>query len=433
MFRSFFSLSSLTVASRLSGFIKVAAFAAFFGRSSESDLFLAAMLLPDLMYKFISEGLLSSAAVPMFVEKKDDLDDSNKAFWNIFSLITIFAVFLAVVLTVFSQNICKFIAPGFSNEMIQEMSILWSIMSVYLIFGLQSGFMTAFLNSMEIFALPAVGPLLINFVVIGTILFARGGNVRHISYALVFGSLIQMIWLMYLSLKNGISFKYLRELLAPFSKCSKEFLKEVIPVAGWIFLLPFIPVYERYLLSMQAVGSVSTIDYVIKIFNLPLGIISISAARVIFPYMSRLKGDAKVSFLYRSLITVTVVLVPIIFAMVIGAEKIVEIVLKRGKFNLEDTIVAGKLLGSYIPALLPLTLSLILNRYCFSEKDFKTPFFAGIIAIISQFFAGSRFVEEFGPTGIGYAAIVAYSSQMVAILLIRAIKKVPAKLKAGTL
>jgi putative peptidoglycan lipid II flippase len=313
--------------------------------------------------------------------------------------------------------------------MTKEMAVLWSLMSVYVIFGLQSGFMTAFLNSMEIFALPAVGPLIINLIVIGAIMLAKGGEVKIISLALVFGSLVQMLWLMFLSLRNGISFAYFKELFSPLSCISKSFLKAVLPVAAWIFLLPFIPVYERYLLSMQSVGSVSTLDYVIKIFNLPLGIISISAARVIFPFISRLKGEVKLKFLYKALISVSLILIPVILAMVIGSEKIVEIVLKRGKFNLEDTILAGKLLKSYIPALLPLTLSLILNRYCFSEKDFKTPFFAGLIAIGSQFFCGSRFVAQFGSIGIGYAAVVAYSAQMFSILVIRGIKKsLPKKL-----
>ena len=421
--RSFFSLASLTLFSRVSGFFKVAAFAAFYGRTSEADLFLTVMLLPDLVYKFLSEGLISSAAIPIFVDLRQDKAKRRTAFWSLFWVALLISAIISVFIGLNSQKICELITPGFSGIIIWRMSNFWELISIYVIFGLLSGLFTAYLNAQGLFALPALGPIIVNLFIIAGIFGAKGSPVEWIGFSVLLGAFIQTAFLLFLCLKNGVSleghFKYLK----PDFRVCLSFIQGVMPIAVWISVLPFIPLYERHLLSMLGEGSVATLNYSEKLFNLPLGIISISLARVAFPELSKLRGEAKDNLLNRVLLGIVLILIPVLLVNHFFAESIVAIVFKRGKFSSSDVAIAGKLFRSYSWALIPLSLSLVLNRSFFAERNYLVPFLAGILAASAQFYFGGNFVAKFGIKGIGFAACLAYSIQFLILLLIDKARK----------
>jgi putative peptidoglycan lipid II flippase len=402
--------------SRISGFVKVAAFAAFYGRSAEADMFLAVMLLPDLLYRFLSEGLVSSASVPLFVELREKSEKLEEALTTIFFIALAASGLVALLLILNARVCCEFFTPGFGRNNLERMTWLWKIISLYLVSGTLSGVLTSFLNARNIFALPAVGPLLVNAAIISGILIVQGGAVEKIALAVVAGSFLQLGWLIFLIKKEGynlaiFAFKKFR------SQIALKFLKSVFPVAAWISVLPFIPIYERYLLSMEPVGSVAALNYIEKLFNLPLGILSISLARVILPELSRLEGNNRQKFLLKTLSLATLVIVPVVFVANIFSESIVAIVFKRGSFSQADTAVAAGLFASYSYALLPTTLCMLLNRGFFAARRYFIPFFAGLTAAGTQFYLGRTLVDKYGVRGIGYAAAAAFSVQLVVLLI----------------
>ncbi|GAB4270916.1 MAG: murein biosynthesis integral membrane protein MurJ [Candidatus Rifleibacteriota bacterium] len=415
--KAFCSLASLTFVSRVTGFLKVAAFAAFYGRSSEADMFLAVMILPDLLYRFLSEGLVSSASVPLFVELREDKKKLVRAIVTISWIAFLFSAAIAIIFSVFSAELCSFFTPGFTVTNLSRMRQLWSITTLYLVAGVLAGVFTSLLNAYGYFALPAVGPLLVNLSTIIGIFVARGGPVEIITYAVVLGSVAQLLWLLFLVKRYDFSLT-IKNFYSDFdSGIASSFIRSVFPVAAWISVLPFIPVYERYLLSMQPTGSVAALNYIEKLFNLPLGILSISLARAILPELSRLHGVNRNRFLFRMLMISTIVITPVVIISFVFSEQIVEIVFKRGRFSLDDAIVAARLFRCYSFALLPTTLCMLLNRGFFASKNYFVPFLAGLIAAIVQFYTGRPFVEHFGAGGIGYAAAVAFSAQLVILLV----------------
>lgn len=415
--RAFFSLSALTMLSRISGFVKVAAFAAFYGRSTEADMFMAIMILPDLMYRFISEGLVASAAVPLFVDLRDDREELARSFWTLIWIALLTGIVATVLLTAFSGPICHSLTPGFAVADLDRMQYMWSLVSSYIAASLVAGVMTSLLNARLSFAAPAVGPLLVNLAIILGIFLARGGPVEKIAAATVAGSIVQVLWLVWLIRKAGLFAVDFRHMFTFDTAVARNFVIAVTPVAVWISVLPFIPVYERYLLSMQASGSVATLNYAEKLFNLPLGIISISLAHVILPRLSILQGRERVDFLFKMFAVAALAIVPVVLVIQLSADMIVSLVYQRGRFSAEDAQTAAALFKSYSLALLPVSLSMVLNRGFFAGRNYLMPFFAGLIAAAVQFYLGARLVNSYGVPGIGYAAAAAYSVQTLLLLL----------------
>jgi putative peptidoglycan lipid II flippase len=417
LIKAFFSLSFLTALSRVSGFVKVAALAAFYGGSFEADVFMAVMLLPDLLYKFLSEGLVSCAAVPMFVEKRENKEQLEQVFYTLFWLLLLFGLVVAALFTGFSSLICGSFFPGFQAEALPRISYLWSVLTLYLVLILPTAVLGSFLNSFLSFAMPAMGPLIVNGFIIAGIFYAAGGPIEIIIYATVLGAFFQLLWHLYLIKRSqNLALSFKRSLT--FNRAvAKEFVAAVLPVMLWVSSLAMIPVYERYLLSTQTTGSLAALNYAEKLFNLPLGIISISLASVILPSLSLIDAQKRKAFLGRALGYTALMVLPVLLVIWLFSDSIVELVYKRGQFSSDDGALASSLFKSYSLALLPVSLNLVLNRGFFAEKKYLFPVGAGLLASATIFIIGFNFIGKFGVAGVGYAATIAYSIQTIALFL----------------
>ena len=411
--RAFGLLAFLTLLSRFSGFIRVAIFASFFGSGPESDVFLTALFIPELMYRFLSEGLISSAAVPIFVRQKANPGQLQKSFWSIFWTVTAVSSVPIIGLEIFAEPLCRLLVPGFSEPGISNLAHLWRIIAPYVLLSAQAAVMAAFLNARNHFAGPGLGPLVVNGTIIAGILMANGGNLESIALSVSLGAVFQLIWLGWLTRGQGL---VVDRALSRASFCwdvIREFAANVAPISLWIFLMPIVPVYERYLLSSQAVGSVSVLNYNEKLINLPLGIISISLATVLFPSMSEADEERRDRLLGAGLWALVAMLIPIFLVIQAGSDTLVDVVLRRGRFSVAETALTAEFFRNYSFWILPSSVCLVLNRAFFARGNFRLPFFAGLLAIMTNILFDGWMVQHVGPSGVGFGAALAAAVQMI--------------------
>lgn len=413
--KSFFSLSAITLLSRISGFAKVAGIAYVFGRDAYVDVLTAVMILPDLVYKFLSEGLISGAAVPIFVKYKDDDEELNKAFWTIFWATAIVCIIISTVLALGTNSICALIMPNIDPLYESMLRELWLVLIPYLTLGMLSGVQTSLLNAKLSFSSPAFGPIFVNLAIIAVLPFSLDKGIEIIAIANTVGACIQCLWLALLIRWNKTMDIRLRNCFSWDSKIASDFIKASAPVVAWISLLPFIPVYERHLLASWE-GAIATLNYTEKLFNLPLGIISISFAYVILPNLSILEGKERTDFLKKALSLACLVMIPVIAVVWIGADFIVKIVFLRGNFLEKDAIAVASLFRIYGVALLPVSLNMVLNRGFFAARNYWVPFVAGLIATLVQLNVCRITVAQHGINGVAVAAILAGFLQLIVLL-----------------
>lgn len=419
--KNFCSLSALTMLSRASGFIKIAAIAAFYGRTIEADILTAVMVLPDLVYKFLSEGLISGAAVPIFVKNLKDKFTLSKSFWSIFWITLIIGVAISVILGIGVKQICILLMPEIDTIYEPTLWKMWLILIPYLTLGLLSGVQTSLLNSNSSFAKPAIGTLIVNVSIITGTFIAAGGNIEIIAISNTLGALLQIIWLFKLINEQSIIDTTLKSCFTFDKKIANNFISASAPLVAWISILPLIPVYERHLLSTNQ-GGISTLNYTEKLFNLPLGVISISLAHVILPNLSVLQGKERMKFLAKALMLASITITPIIAIIWFGSNYIVKIVFMRGKFSIEDVDIAASLFRYYSIALLPVSLNLMLNRGFFAIGNFRVPFVAGLVSSLIQLFICYKAVPMYGINGVAIAALTSGFIQLMLLLTMLHIK-----------
>ena len=69
--RSLFTVSSLTVLSRVAGFVRDTLTATFLGAGPVADAFFVAQRLPNLFRSLFAEGAFSSAFVPLYTSEQE--------------------------------------------------------------------------------------------------------------------------------------------------------------------------------------------------------------------------------------------------------------------------------------------------------------------------------------------------------------------------
>ncbi|MFZ2956058.1 MAG: lipid II flippase MurJ [Candidatus Ozemobacteraceae bacterium] len=415
--RAFGSIASLTLLSRVSGFVRVAVFAALFGGGIEADIFLAVMILPELMYRFLTDGLVGSAAVPLFVATPSGGDEERRAFGTLFWGLTALALPLTGVLVLAANPLCGLMVPGFLPESHARMAVLFRFIAPYVVFSLQSGLMTAFLNARGRFAGPAAGPFLVNLVIIAGIIATRGGPIEMLGPVVLLGITAQVVWF-FAQIRRLIVGGFPLPARKDFDqKLWMEFLTRTAPVACWIFVTPIVPLFERFLLSHQGVGAVSVLNYTDKILYLPLGIISVSLAGALFPMLSERKGTDRAHLLARSFVHLLVFLVPMAVMLYAGADAVTEVIYRRGQFGAGETLLTARLLAAYALSLIPLSVSMLFNRLFFAEGLFRLSFMIGLGTVLVQVVADALLVQHWGAVGVGWGQVIASVCQLVLFLV----------------
>ncbi|MBF0407683.1 MAG: hypothetical protein HQM10_10035 [Candidatus Riflebacteria bacterium] len=429
---AFSSIAFFTILSRVSGFARVAVFAAYFGTGVEADIFLSVMILPELMYKFISDGLITGAAIPMFVRREPGTKSERNTFWTLFWGISMFSLIPVALNIILAESICTMMVPGFLPETQLRMAQMWREMSLYIVFSLWSSLLTSFLNARKIFGPPAVGPFLVNSVVIAGILLMQGRGIENLVIFVLCGIALQTLWLFLLT---G---KFIGKFVFPWSgnffnyEVWEKFKQKTIPIAMWLILTPVIPLWERFLLSKQGIGMVSILNYSDKLIYLPLGVISLSLASAVFPGMSESDSVKRLEILQKSFWWgLFVLLLPVTVIFYSCSDQIIQIVFARGKFQQFEILSTSGLLSAYSLFLIPASAVMLLNRFFYSEGYFRLTFIVGVISVVVQVAADTILVDKIGWIGVGYGAALGSSVQMVILcFMILWVKKIFSGLKS---
>jgi len=171
MVRSFLTVSSGTLASRLLGFARDSMVAALLGAGPVADAFLVAFQLVNVVRRLLTEGALNAALVPAWLKLRESEGAVAAAAFAGRVLGTLSAALLAAAaLMAFAMPpIIATLAPGFAGSETMAMAVANArLMLPYLAFAGPVTVLMAVMNAQGRFALTAFSPLLFNVALIAT-------------------------------------------------------------------------------------------------------------------------------------------------------------------------------------------------------------------------------------------------------------------------
>src|SRR5215510_628318 len=185
-------ISALTILSRVFGYIRDSRIAYLLGAGTAADAYTTAYRIPNLLRRLVGEGAVSAAFIPVF--SRYIAEKREKEAWEFANtMLTVITIFLAAVTVtgiLLSPLIVRLFASGFAETpgKLDLTATLNRIMFPYIFLVSLSALSMGILNSLQQFATPAFGPVVLNLTVI---LFSfLGGLFGDVTYALAIGVVV---------------------------------------------------------------------------------------------------------------------------------------------------------------------------------------------------------------------------------------------------
>ena len=408
--------SILTGLSRIAGLIREVVASSYFGTSGPFSAFTFAFQVPNLVRSLVADAALSAAFVPVFTEL---LEKGRKR--EAFQLASTFVVLIVAALSaicVFFVLMAPVIMPPLTGDdfspALDELMVGLSqvLFPIVLLLGL-NGLFVGILNAYDHFTIPALAPLVWNFVIIAVLVVLRPyfeGPDELYAYAIgvLAGTVVQLA--MCLPVLRRLEFEF--EWKADFrDERVRQVLALMLPITLSLGLINFNLFINSALGSTVSEAVPRAIDAAFRLYMLPQGMFSVAVATVLFPALARLATRLDFDGLRKLTGTGTrqilLLLIPAATCTLVLAEPITRLVYERGEFGPDSTDIVAEALFWFSFSMPFAGVNLLLTRTFFSLQRPWLPTALGAGTLVINLVVALVLVEPFGTGGIVVATAVA--------------------------
>src|ERR1700744_5832406 len=297
MIRSFLTVSSGTLASRLLGYLRDSMIASLLGASAIADAFLVAFQFVNVVRRLLSEGALNAALVPAWMKMREGSGAVAAASFAGAVLGTISAALIvaAALLGLFMPLVVTALAPGFAGHDTLQLAVTDArLMLPYLAFAGPATVLLALASAQGRFFVTAFSPLLFNLaliaVMIALIVAREDAGFAALALAATVG-IAGLLQLLVLALRHG------EAVATPLRvSCDPEmrgFFARAIP--GMIASAgPQLLAIAGAIIASSSPSAVSWLYFANRLIELPLGLVGVAMGTVLIPELTRaVPGDDK--------------------------------------------------------------------------------------------------------------------------------------------
>lgn len=401
-------ISLLTFVSRITGLLRDAVIAYFFGALAAADAFYMAFTIPNLLRRFVAEGALTISFVPIFTgELKKSRETAKLLSDQSFSWLTVFLFLLTALGIYFSPAILTAMAAGFQEEP-QKFALTVALTRAcfpYLIFVSLAALAMGVLNSLKKFGSPAASPIFFNVGMIAGALISPWFNppVFGLVAGVLLGGFLQLA-VQFPDLKRvgfwpRIHFGVHPEL--------KSLLGLMLPAAYGAAVYQLNVIVVRFFTSFLPTGAVSYIWYANRLFEFPMGVFAIALATAIQPTLAEFSAEKnwekfKETLAYGLRLNFLIT-IPAMVGLLALAHPIVRVLLQRGAFDPAATQATAEAIQAFALGLPFLGLVRLIVPAYYSIKDSKSPVVFATLAVAANVFLSWWWVRPLQHVGLALA------------------------------
>ena len=383
----------MTFISRILGYVRDAVIAAIFGAGLSADAFFVAFRISNLFRRLLGEGALTSSFIPVYTDVLHERTpkEARRFVSTVFTIALIVLILITIPCIIFSGEIVAFMAPGFvgsSDAVTDKFALtvrLTQLMFPFMVFvGLMAVAMGV-LHSFRHFTMPAIAPVLLNIILIGSmwIAYETGGD---IGWALIWGIPVagvgQMMLLWWAASKAGFRLRLRIPRMTPELK-RLAIIALPAALAGGV-------VQVNLLVGRQVAsyfdGAIAWLNYADRLYQLPLGVVGIAIGVVLLPDLSRRlrAGDEAGSqnSINRAAEFTLLLSLPAAVALVVIPFPIVSVLFQRGAFSVVDAQATALAVAIYGVGLPSFVLHKVLSPIYFAREDTRTPFRFALVSMV---------------------------------------------------
>jgi putative peptidoglycan lipid II flippase len=394
VFQSAARFFSGTFLSRMSGLGRDIAMANAFGTSPEVGAFFLAYRLSHLFRRVLGEGALQSAFVPKFESLRKYSEKEAYCFFRtlVFNLVLFLSLGIilgGLTLTYFSSDVSHL-----------TVLMLPSLLFICL-FGINAGL----LHCHGHFFLTGVAPVAFNILWILGALYYKDLDpqpaMEKMGVVVIFCCFFQ--W----AITVPYTLKYAFKEFTLDLKDLKEFLPvvfmTVMGVAANQINNALDPMFARH----AELEGPAFLWFGIRVQQFPLSVIGVALSGAMLPSLARSTGETFKRILTSSFLTLTAIMIPVCFFLIVFSKEIITLFFGRGDFNEHSIAGAAKCLSAYSLGLVPMGWTLMLAPVLYTLGDFKSAARGSFLSVALNITLNGFFVFSLG---LGSASVAIATS-----------------------
>ncbi len=411
--RNLMTVGSATLLSRVLAFFRDVGIAAVLGAGALSDAYFAAMQIPNLFRRLLSDGAINSAFVPLWLRIKNDdgLPAAQRFGERILGTMLLALGALAIVGVLLAPLLVDLFAPGFAGGERHGLAVQYVRLSIgYIAIAGAVAIAAAVLNAERRVTAAAYGAVVFNCVLLVAVLaivilrpadLAAAGTT--LSIAVIVAGFAQLL------LVGGAMLQIPAALRRPRLERSREtrrFLTLVVPgiVAAGI---PQFKLIAGLMVASSAPGAVSWLYYANRLYEFPLGVVSVAISAVIVPLIAagvRAGIDADIRAAQSRAFEIALgIALPAAVAFAVIAGPIAGGLFQRGAFDANDTAAVAGALAAIAVGLPGHILEKVFGAIAFAHEDTRTPMLTALAGLAAAILGAIVLFPRYGHVGIAAA------------------------------
>ena len=404
-----------TATSRLFGLFRDVAIADNFGAGTAYDAYIVAFFLPQFLRKLLGEGALALSFIPVYSNYLlKDREEAGKMASNFLNILLLCFPLVIAIGILFAPHFIPFLASGFSPSK-QELTIrLTRIVFPFVGFMGLAALMMGILNAHKHFFAPAFAPVFFNIGVISGALYLGNFFERPIfglASGVLLGGMGQLAFQVPYIRREGFNW---RPEFFPLHPGVKRAMRLMVPMVVGLIAAQVNIMVDNKLASYLPAGSISSLQYATRLYQLPLGLFAIAISTAILPRLSdKWSEGSREEFgkmLKNGMELLFFIILPATIGLFVMGKPIVELLFEHRSFTPQDTVRTVYALDYYLVGLLGYSLVQLFTRAFYSIQQTFIPVLAGILAVGVNVGLDLALI---GPLGVGGLALATAVSGLV--------------------
>lgn len=423
------TVSSMTLVSRVLGFVRDAVIARVFGAGLATDAFFVAFKIPNLLRRLFAEGAFSQAFVPILAEYKNRRgEDDVRALIDQVSGVLLLALLLVSALGILiAPWIIAVTAPGFSAtpEKFALTVELLRIVFPYILFIALTALAGGILNTWSRFAVPAFTPTLLNISFIGFALLAApyfDPPVKALAWAVFAGGVLQLAFQIPFLARAGVlprpRFNWRDEGV-------QRVLKQMAPALFGVSVGQVSLLINNIFASFLVTGSVTWLYFADRLMEFPAGLLGVALGTVLLPSLAKSHAERSAQAYSELLdwgLRLTLMLaLPAAVALAVLAVPLVATLFHYGAFTATDVINTQQAVMAYAVGLVGLIAVKVLAPGFYAQQDIRTPVRIAVLVLVVTQLLNLVLVWQLRHAGLALA--ISLGACLNAALLLRGLRR----------
>lgn len=400
--------------SRIIGLVREMVIAYIGGAGSAVDAYQVAFIIPEILNHVLASGFLSVTFIPIFsgyLAREQEADG-----WRIFSLIL--TCFGAVLLLLIAVSICftpeLMSLAGFSNPQITESTVrMTRIIIPAQFFFFVGGMLMAVQFARERFLIPALAPLIYNGgIIVGGLVLSPWLGMEGFSWGVLIGALLGNFIVQLIGARGvGMRFRPCFQVRHP---DLKKYVLLTLPLMVGLTMTFSTELFSRLFGSYLPEGSVSSLNYSLRIMYVLVGVFGQAAGVASYPFLARLLAENRkkeMTDLLDGTLRFIFLVIPFSMLFIVLRQEIIQLIFQRGRFDAAATALTSDVLVFVLIGTVGFAAQTIVSRGYYASQNTILPAVFGTLAVVVTIPVYVIGMKWMGVTGVALGLSVSAIAQ----------------------